>query len=135
MANSNKSTSRPMSPHLQIWRWHATMASSIFHRASGVANIAGVLLLLWWIIALSLGETAYASFQTIAGSAFGKLVIFGILVSVCYHIANGIRFLLFGLGIGMDKHTATKSAWAVMVLGVLGAIGLFFLGLAAGVVS
>lgn len=124
-----------MSPHLQIWRWHATMASSIFHRASGVANIAGVLLLLWWIIALASGEDSYSQFQALATSPFGKLVIFGILVSTCYHIANGIRFLLFGLGVGMEKGTATKSAWAVMVLGVLGAIGLFLLGCAAGGLS
>lgn len=128
MANSKKPIARPMSPHLQIWRWHATMASSIFHRVSGVANIASILLLLWWIIALAAGGETYNCFAKIIGSPLAQLAIFGILVSVCYHIANGIRFLFFGLGVGMDKKTASLSAWIVMLSGLVGALVLYFWG-------
>lgn len=132
MANMKKPAARPMSPHLQIWRWHATMASSIFHRVTGVGNIAAVLLLVWWIIAIAAGGETYSCFAKIFQSALGQLVIFALLVSVCYHIANGIRFLFFGLGVGMAKKTATNSAWIVMISGVILALVLMFWGINVG---
>lgn len=124
-------TSRPLSPHLQIWRWHVTMTTSILHRATGVANTAAIVLLLAWLCALAAGAEQYAAFQALIGSAIGRLVLFGCLVSVSYHMVNGIRHLLFNLGIGLDKKTASISGWIVIVLGFIGAIKMMWLGYAA----
>ena len=133
MAVNEKSAvkARPLSPHLQIWRWHVTMATSILHRVTGVANSVALLLLLAWICSLAAGPEAYANFQAIVGSPFGKLIMFGVLVSVSYHLWNGIRHLFFNLGIGLSKNIAEKTGWAVMILGLIGGIKLFVLGLMA----
>lgn len=133
MAESSKSgvRARPMSPHLQIWRWHVTMATSILHRATGVANAVGLLILITWIGSLAAGEEAYGIFTAIAGSFLGRLIIFGCLVSNAYHIINGIRHLLFNLGVGLDKECANKTAWVAIIGGVIGGIILFILGLMA----
>ncbi|MBN8646361.1 MAG: succinate dehydrogenase, cytochrome b556 subunit [Caulobacterales bacterium] len=122
---------RPLSPHLQIWRWHVTMATSILHRATGVANSVALLLLIAWICSLADGEESYASFQSLVGSPFGKLVLFGVLISVSYHLWNGVRHLFFNLGIGLSKDVASKTGWGVIIIGALGGVLLFVLGLMA----
>ena len=66
---------RPLSPHLQIWRWHVTMATSILHRATGVANIAGLLLLLGWLASLAAGPQAYEGFQDFIANPLVKLIV------------------------------------------------------------
>lgn len=119
---------RPLSPHLQIWRWHVTMATSILHRATGVANAAALILLLLWIGSLASGAQQYQAFQALIGSLLGKIVLFGCLVSVSYHVANGVRHLFFNLGLGLDKNTASTTGWVVIVLGLVGGIVLMSLG-------
>jgi succinate dehydrogenase / fumarate reductase, cytochrome b subunit len=133
MAVNGKSgaKARPLSPHLQIWRWHVTMATSILHRATGVANSVALLLLLAWVCCLAGGEQSYANFQSIVGSPFGKLIMLGVLVSVSYHLWNGIRHLFFNLGMGLSKEVAGKTGWAAIIVGGLGGVVLFVLGLIA----
>ncbi len=127
----NPAKSRPMSPHLQIWRWHVTMATSILHRATGVANGAALILLLCFIGAIAGGPEAYAKFQSMFHNPFAQLILFGILVSISYHLVNGIRHLAFNVGIGLDKNLASKTGWLVIVLGLIGGIKLFVLGMMA----
>ncbi len=126
-----KVKARPLSPHLEIWRWHVTMATSILHRATGVANSVALLLLLAWIVSLASGEQSYANFQALVGSPLGKLVMLGVLISISYHLWNGIRHLFFNLGLGLSKDVASKTGWAVIILGLIGGIKLFVLGLMA----
>jgi succinate dehydrogenase / fumarate reductase cytochrome b subunit len=127
---SQKNT-RPVSPHLQIWRWHITMTTSILHRVTGVGNTLGMILLIAWVCCLSNGPESYAKFVSIIGSPLGLLVLFGVLVAISYHIINGIRHLLFNLGIGLSKQVASNTAWAAIILGFLGGVGLFVLALSA----
>lgn len=133
MAVNDKASvkARPLSPHLEIWRWHVTMATSILHRATGVANSVALLLLLAWICCLAGGEESYSNFQALIGSPLGKLVMLGVLISISYHLWNGIRHLFFNLGVGLSKTVASKTGWAVIILGLLGGIKLFVLGLMA----
>lgn len=102
--------SRPLSPHLQIWRWHITMWTSILHRATGVALYVGALILAGWAIALAAGPEAYGMYKGLLGSPLGKLVMFGLTLSAFYHLANGVRHLTWDAGHGLDVKSANASA-------------------------
>ena len=99
-----------MSPHLSVWRWHITMATSIAHRATGVALYSGALIAAAWAIALARGPEAYAGFKAAMGSPLGLIVMFGLTVSFFYHLANGIRHLVWDAGHGLDVKSANASA-------------------------
>ncbi len=107
---------RPLSPHLQIYRWYFTMALSIAHRASGVALAFGLLLLTWWLTALARGPEAFAVVQAVTGNFFGGLVLFGYTFVLFYHLANGIRHLAWDAGYGLDKQTAMESGYVVLAV-------------------
>lgn len=111
MANGN----RPVSPHLQVYRWSVTMASSIFHRATGVILGAGTLLLAWWLIAAATGDEAYALVQLCMSSVVGRLVLFGFTWSLVFHSLNGVRHLVWDTGVGFELKTAQLSGWAVFI--------------------
>ncbi|WP_296599329.1 succinate dehydrogenase, cytochrome b556 subunit [Phenylobacterium sp.] len=104
---------RPMSPHLQIWRWHVTMATSILHRVTGVGLYLGGLIAAAWAISLASGPEAYATFKALLGSGLGKFVMFGMTLSVFYHLGNGVRHLVWDFGHGLDIKSANSSAWTV----------------------
>ncbi len=91
---------RPISPHLQIYRWYASMMMSILHRATGIALSVALLLLVWWLVALASGPAAFDRVHSLAGSWFGLLVMFGITVAWAYHLLNGIRHLTWDAGYG-----------------------------------
>jgi succinate dehydrogenase / fumarate reductase cytochrome b subunit len=83
--------SRPLSPHLQIYRWTITMTMSIVHRATGIANYAGTLLLVIWLGAAAWGQEPLNAVNAIYGSWFGQLVLFGYTWSLIHHMLGGIR--------------------------------------------
>ncbi|MGI9435868.1 MAG: succinate dehydrogenase, cytochrome b556 subunit [Geminicoccaceae bacterium] len=106
---------RPLSPHLQIYRWYLTMALSIAHRASGVALAFGLLLLTWWLLALAGGPEAFALVEAVKDSVIGVLVLFGYTFVLAYHLGNGIRHLVWDMGYGYEPEIARKSGIAVLV--------------------
>jgi succinate dehydrogenase / fumarate reductase cytochrome b subunit len=101
---------RPMSPHLSVWRWHITMATSIAHRVTGVALYVGALIAAAWAVTLAAGHEAYACFKAVMGSPIGLIVMFGLTASFFYHLANGIRHLVWDAGHGLDVKSANASA-------------------------
>ena len=101
---------RPLSPHLQIWRWTPTMASSITHRATGVALYGGALLLAVWFAALAAGPAAYAPVGALVGSLPGIIVVFGFAWALIFHALNGVRHLYWDTGRGLDPKTATRTS-------------------------
>jgi succinate dehydrogenase / fumarate reductase cytochrome b subunit len=103
-----------MSPHLQVWRWHVTMATSIFHRAGGVALYAGSLLLVGWLVAAASGPEAYATYEAVLLSPFGLVVLFTFTAAATFHFANGLRHLLWDTGRGLDVKEANASGWFVI---------------------
>jgi succinate dehydrogenase / fumarate reductase cytochrome b subunit len=105
---------RPLSPHLQIYKWHLTMALSIGHRVSGIGLALGLVLLVWWLVALASGPEAFATVQAVMDSWIGALVLFGYTFAVLYHLANGIRHLAWDLGYGFDLAVAARSGIAVL---------------------
>jgi len=121
---------RPLSPHLTIYKWPITMATSITHRATGVALSAGMAFLAWWLVALASGPEMYQPFLTAAGSLLGQLVLFGFAWSLVYHFLNGIRHLAWDMGYGFAVPTANKSGVLVIALSVMIAIGIFVMAYA-----
>jgi len=120
---------RPLSPHMSIWRWHITMASSILHRATGVALYVGALILAGWALALASGPVGYDRYVELLASPLGRLVLFGLTVSIFYHLANGVRHLFWDAGEGFEPKTASMTAAAAMTFSVV--ISVFVWGVAA----
>ena len=108
------SAERPLSPHLQIYRWQLTSVLSILHRMTGVALSVGTLLLAWWLVALASGEESYNAAQGFIGSFLGKLLLLGWSFAVFYHLANGIRHLFWDAGYGFEIKTTYASGWTVV---------------------
>jgi succinate dehydrogenase / fumarate reductase cytochrome b subunit len=110
---------RPLSPHLQIWRWNVTMALSILHRATGVGLGLGALLLAWWLIAAASGPEAFATAQDFMGSILGRLILLGFTAALFFHLCNGVRHLVWDVGYGFEVATAERSAWFVIAAAVV----------------
>jgi succinate dehydrogenase / fumarate reductase cytochrome b subunit len=107
---------RPLSPHLQVYRFAYTMALSILHRATGIALSVGMLLLAWWLVAAAGSESSYAQVVTCLGSLPGRVVLFGFSFAFFYHLCAGLRHLAWDLGYGFEKATARRSGAAVVVV-------------------
>ena len=113
---------RPLSPHLQVWRWHATMASSIFHRATGIANYIGALLVTAWLFLLASGPEAYAIWEGLRAGPLGILVtlaLIGFTLSLVYHLLNGVRHLIWDAGKGFDPAGSNLRSILIMISAVV----------------
>ena len=110
---------RPLSPHLQVYRWQITMTMSILHRAGGVILTFGAFVLAWWLMALASGGDAYARAATHVASPLGMVVLFGFSLALVYHLLNGIRHLLWDAGWGFEVPDVYRSGYAVAVLTVV----------------
>jgi succinate dehydrogenase / fumarate reductase, cytochrome b subunit len=101
---------RPLSPHLQIYRWSWTMAMSILHRATGAALYAGTLLLAVWLVAAASGKASFDMAQWIAGSFLGRIVLFGYTFALMHHMVGGLRHFVWDLGKGYEAETRMNMA-------------------------
>lgn len=106
---------RPLSPHLQTYRFMYTMALSISHRITGVALSIGFLVLAWWLVALAVGPAYFAYVAHLLGSPLGLLVLAGFVLAYWYHFCAGIRHLIFDTGRMLEKPDARRSAAFVLV--------------------
>jgi succinate dehydrogenase / fumarate reductase, cytochrome b subunit len=123
---------RPLSPHLQIYRWYFTMALSIAHRVTGLGLAAGLILLTWWLLALASGPEAFANVQAVVHSWLGILILFLWTLALFYHMGNGIRHLVWDFGYGFDLEIARRSGIAVLVFaGAMTVITWLVVGIAA----
>jgi len=114
MADVNRGN-RPLSPHLQIYRWQITMAMSILHRATGLGLLLGGVLVVWWLLAAATGPEYFDFVDGLITSWLGLLVLLGLTWALCYHLLNGIRHLVWDTGRGFDLETSDKSGMAVAV--------------------
>jgi succinate dehydrogenase / fumarate reductase cytochrome b subunit len=106
---------RPLSPHLQVYRWQVQMVTSILHRATGIVLAVGMLGLVWALLALAAGPERWAAFAACAGSPFGKLVLFGFSWALAYHLINGIRHLVQDAGLGFEIPDFVRSSWISVI--------------------
>jgi len=119
---------RPLSPHLQVWRFHITMLGSILNRFAAGALSVGALFVAAWLAALAFGADAYAAYAGIMGSPVGLLVWFGVTCAAAYHFTAGLRHLVWDLGEGLTPRAAETWTWVslaaalVIVLAFWGAL-------------
>ena len=130
---SDQTNARPLSPHIQIYRWTLTMMLSILHRATGVALYAGSALLTWWLMAAATGPEAYALVRDISSAWYGRLVLFGYSWALFHHMFGGVRHFIWDTGRGFDlKHVewiARTTAIAPLFLtGLAWVLGCMYLG-------
>ena len=121
---------RPLSPHLQVYRWPISMALSILHRASGVALGVGTLLLTWWLVAAAASPNAFDVVQHFMGSAFGLVLLFGWSAALIFHFFTGIRHLFWDAGYGFDAPHYNTSGWAVVIATAVTTVLVWIVGLA-----
>ena len=115
MQNNN-----PLSPHLQIYKWHISSLLSITHRVVGVINFFALIVICFWAISLFFGENFYRSFEIVLNTFFGKFLIISLCWTFSFQILNEIRHLVWDAGFGFDLKVAKIS-------GVITLIGSFIL--------
>src|SRR3546814_930005 len=123
---------RPLSPHLQVYRWQITMAMSILHRTTGIALVVGAFALAWWLLAVAAGGDAYAGAAACLASPLGMLVLFGFSLALVYHLLNGIRHLLWDIGWVFEIPEFYRSGYTVAILTVVLTALIWFFALRGG---
>ncbi len=114
---------RPLSPHLQIWKWSMNMALSIFHRASGIALSVGTLMLVWMLVAAASGPQSYQCFLDFATSWFGQLCLFGWTGALFFHACSGVRHLIMDTGRMITVPAAEKVGVIIFVVSIALTLG------------
>ena len=121
---------RPLSPHLQVYRWPISMVLSIGHRVTGMGLSVGALLLVWWLVAAAASDDAFDAVQWFLGSAIGMLLLFGWSAALFFHFFTGVRHLVWDAGYGFEKPWYDRSGWAVVIATVVATLLLWIVGLA-----
>ena len=123
-----KMTERPLSPHLQIYRWPLPMAMSIAHRITGAGLYVGTLLMAWWLIAAASGPNAYSRVGAFVNSNLGRLILFGYTWALIHHMLGGIRHLIWDTGRGFAPHEREGLSLATLVGSILLTVLLWMVG-------
>ena len=111
---------RPLSPHLQIWKWGPHMLTSILHRVTGDGMaIVGLGVFLWWLGALASGPDAYETFTTVMTSPVGYIVLVGLTWAFFTHLMSGLRHFVLDIGAGYELQVNKFWATAAPILGIL----------------
>jgi succinate dehydrogenase / fumarate reductase, cytochrome b subunit len=121
---------RPLSPHLGIYRLTMTMAMSFAHRMSGVALYAGVLLLAWFLIAVSADAQTFSVFSEFIESFIGRIVLFVVTWALFHHLVGGLRHIVWDTGYGLDAPLRDQMAWATLIGGFALTVLVWIIGLA-----
>ena len=116
---------RPLSPHLQVYRPQMTSVMSILHRAAGVVLTTGTLIMAAWLVSMALGKEAYDVVAMVIGHPLGQFVLFGYSVALIYHALNGVRHLGWDLGYGLTIPQVYKNGQIVLFLTVVLTMGLW----------
>lgn len=114
-----RSSGRPLSPHLSVYRWPLTMTISILHRVTGILLSLGLIVLTAWLLAAADSPMAYSRLADLLSSGIGRLVLAALSFSFFFHLANGVRHLVWDFGFGFEKSQANASGWAVIAATLL----------------
>ena len=119
MADARLAASRPLSPHLQVFRFILTMAMSIVHRITGGFLYVGTVFIAVWLVAAASGPEWFARVDGLYQSWLGRLILLGLVWSLIHHAIGGVRHFIWDLGYGFDKKTADRMALFNLVAGLL----------------
>jgi succinate dehydrogenase / fumarate reductase cytochrome b subunit len=117
---------RPVSPHLQVYRWQITMWLSSLHRITGLLLSLGAVVLAAWLIALASGPDSYASMRAVVGAGWFKVLLVAWTFCFFYHLANGVRHLVWDMGYGFDPKQIRASGWTVIAVTAIATAGFAF---------
>ncbi|HEY4556068.1 MAG TPA: succinate dehydrogenase, cytochrome b556 subunit [Lysobacter sp.] len=106
---------RPLSPHLQVYRWQIQMVVSILNRVTGVILAAGSLLFAYGLVALAAGAEPWARFVELARSPLGFVVLFGWTWALAFHTLGGLRHLWQDTGRGFPIASVIRSSWMTVI--------------------
>lgn len=119
-------TERPLSPHLSVYRMSRyTLLTSILNRATGLVLSAGLILLVYWLVAIASGGTSYRNARVVLALPVLKAVYLILLATFSYHLFAGIRHLIWDTGHGIEREQAKRSSLLLAIVS-----GVLFLGLA-----
>ena len=119
MTMTDNKSNRPLSPHLQVYRFTMTMAMSIFHRITGVGLYLGTALLAWWLMAAASGPAYFDFVNSIFGSWIGLVVLFLFTWTLIHHMLGGIRHFIMDTGRGLDEPMRDNLAYVALVGSIL----------------
>lgn len=122
------SQSRPLSPHLTVWKWGPHMLVSILHRVTGGAlTVAGLGILTWWLLATAQGGEAYETFTQASTHIVGKIVLIGLTWAFFQHLLSGVRHLVMDTGHGFELKTSKTLSILTLVCSLLLTAGVWAL--------
>jgi succinate dehydrogenase / fumarate reductase cytochrome b subunit len=114
---------RPLSPHWTIYRMSRySMLTSLANRATGIVMSLGLVVFVYWLICLARGARAYAQAQQLLGTGVAKLFYVAVIAAFAYHLAAGVRHLIWDTGRGLEKAQSQRSAWLVVSAAILMAL-------------
>jgi succinate dehydrogenase / fumarate reductase cytochrome b subunit len=111
--------SRPLSPHLEVYKFTYAMATSIVNRITGLALSTGLVLLVYWLVAVAAGARSFARAAMILSSPPCKVLYAILVVAFCYHLTAGIRHLVWDTGRGLERAQSRASARAVVAISIV----------------
>ena len=110
--------SRPLSPHLSVYKFKYTLVSSILNRLTGIALSVGLIALTYWLSSVAAGARAQAQAQGLLCTPVMKLFMAAMVIAFCYHLVAGVRHLVWDTGRGLERATSQRSAWLVAVVSI-----------------
>ena len=118
---------RPLSPHLSIHKRILTAIFSIFHRFTGICLSLGCIIICFWVATIALGPKYFFLFEYISSLTLFKIILFAWTIGIFYHLFNGVRYLFWSYGIGMDIKTVYNSGYLVLFLTLISTLFVWFL--------
>ena len=118
----------PLSPHIQIYRWHISSLVSISHRITGIINIIAITIICFWASSLLLGENNYEAINSFLNSFIGKFIILGITWSFLFQILSEIRHLIMDLGYGFEIRTTNITGLIVIFGSIIFTVIFYLIG-------
>jgi succinate dehydrogenase / fumarate reductase cytochrome b subunit len=121
---------RPISPHLTIYKPQITSVMSIIHRMTGIVLFFGLILFTWFLIIAVYTELVtnnYDFLGEVANNCFFKIVMFGWTLSLFLHLYNGLRYLMWDSGNGFDMKTVTKTGYLALCLASISAVVVWYI--------
>ena len=119
---------KPLSPHIQIYRWHISSLVSISHRITGIINIIGITFICLWVSLLLFGESNYDIIKSFLNTMIGKFIILGLTWSFSFQILSEIRHLIMDFGYGFELKTTRVTGILVIFGSIILTIAFYLIG-------
>ncbi len=110
---------RPLSPHLQIYKLSLTMTMSVIHRLTGIGLYLGMIVIAWWLVAAAAGPGYLDVVYLVFGNWLGQLVLIGFTWALFHHMLSGIRHFIWDTGGGLEPDQRVRLSWFALIGGLV----------------